>query len=304
MLGEMIEGSRSRLPIIAMAAAAVALATSVVAVVVMLARGSEAPADARIAGSATTTGDATSTASVVEVDVSAADVLKLKQRELVEDAADGVQVSDATLRTALKLQPDDVIAAVGGRVVKREFDLYDAMMGLTMAETTTVYVDLVRDGAPVLARWKLDVSMRAAWRTSRSSPSTGSTNPFLSPRADPTIDADPALVQAIVKVDDTSFEAPRGALDAVFGFTVRGVRTVPAIKNGAPAGVKLYAIRPTSIYAALGFANGDTIRALNGTDTPSIDKVIEAYTTQKAASRWTVEIERRGRPETISIVVK
>ncbi len=44
------------------------------------------------------------------------------------------------------------------------------------------------------------------------------------------------------------------------------VRTVPAVKDGKPAGFKLYAIRPGSLFARLGFLNGDTLVSINGFD--------------------------------------
>lgn len=307
------DGPRSKAPILAIGAATIALLTSIGAVVLILTRDRPAaPATAAPVGVGSASGSAAGSGAakadspgVVDVSIAATDVLKLKQRDLIEDAADGIQVSDETLRKALKLEADDIITAIGGRTVHRELEIYDAMMGLTMSETTAVYVDILRDGKPMLQRWKLDVSMRTAWRSSLALGSASPySDPFGSARPQPTQDPDPDMIDSITKVDDTQVEAPRKTVDALFAFNLRGARVVPSIKNGVPNGIKLYAIRPNSLYSAAGLSNGDTITAINGQETPSIDKVIEAYGKVKTAPRLTLDIIRRGKDMTLTIVVK
>ena len=71
---------------------------------------------------------------------------------------------------------------------------------------------------------------------------------------------------------------------------------MPSIKNGQPDGMKLYAIRPSSVFARLNFNNGDTVHAINGHDLASADKVLEVYTKLKGANELTFDITRRGKP--------
>ncbi len=73
-----------------------------------------------------------------------------------------------------------------------------------------------------------------------------------------------------------------------------GARVVPAIKNGSPAGFKLYAIRPSSLVAALGLANGDRVHTVDGTAVSSMDSALDVYSRLRTATRVTVEVERRG----------
>ncbi len=64
----------------------------------------------------------------------------------------------------------------------------------------------------------------------------------------------------------------------------KGARVVPAVKNGKPDGFKLYAIRPSSVYAKLGLQNGDTLQSINGFDLTSADKALEVYTKLREAT--------------------
>jgi general secretion pathway protein C len=76
----------------------------------------------------------------------------------------------------------------------------------------------------------------------------------------------------------------------------KGARVVPSLKNGKPDGFKLYAIRPGSVFARLGLANGDTLQSINGFELTSVDKVLEVYTKLREATSLEVEITRRGKP--------
>jgi len=81
----------------------------------------------------------------------------------------------------------------------------------------------------------------------------------------------------------------------------RGARVVPSIKDGKPNGLKLYAVRPSSVFATLGIHNGDTIQSINGFSLASPDEAIEAYSKVKDATTWVITLIRRGRPLTLTI---
>ena len=119
--------------------------------------------------------------------------------------------------------------------------------------------------------------------------------PFERPHIDrPAVDVD----GRINRVDDFTYEIERSLLDELLANPAkmaRGARVVPSIKNGKPAGFKLYAIRPTSIYARIGLRNGDTITAVNGIDLTTPDKALEVYEKVKTASTVAVSITRRGK---------
>jgi hypothetical protein len=286
----------SRTATIAVAAASVSVLMSLIAVGVVASRGGEKSTE--------------SAQLTVEASVAAADIVKLK-RDSVTAGTTGVRITDDKLRTALGLQTDDEIVMLGGRVIKRERDITDVLIGASMFEVSMLDVDLLRDGKPLLMRWKIDGDLKSARRldTSTRTPSTAPVLPSTDP--DPwstgTQSSRDPVLDTIRKIDDTHFEVPRSTIDHVLANPMdfaKGARVVPAFKNGVVEGFKLYAIRPSSIWKELGFQNGDTINNINGYEIESIDKVLELATKVRDASSLDVQITRRGRLEMITIDVK
>jgi len=227
--------------IIAIGFAVVALLTSLAAVFVVAGRdGTPAAAPA------------VTKSSVIEKMVDAGDVTKLK-RDVVERVTDdhgnvlGVKMKDESLRAALGLEPGDVITAIGGRAIKREFDVYDAVLGMSMMDASIVYVDVLREKKPTLVRWRLDGDLRSARRDpiARPRPLPGgvSPNPFLNPTT-----ANDPLVDTVRKLDDLNYEVPRTTIDLILAnpdFYARQARLVPSV-HGSVDGFKLYATRTRS----------------------------------------------------------
>ena len=112
---------------------------------------------------------------------------------------------------------------------------------------------------------------------------------------------------SIKKIDDTHYEIDKKLVDAVLANPMgaaKGARVVPAVKNGKPDGFKLYAIRPSSVYAMLGLSNGDTLQAINGFELTSADKALEVYTKLREATSLQVNIQRRGKDMTINYTIR
>src|SRR5690606_8464839 len=102
--------------------------------------------------------------------------------------------------------------------------------------------------------------------------------------------------EGVNKVSDTEFEIDKKVVDKVLEnpmSVARGARIVPSIKNGKANGFKLYAIRPSSVYAKIGLMNGDTIHSINGFDLTSPDKALEVYTKVREATSLSVTATRR-----------
>jgi S1-C subfamily serine protease len=294
---------RPRAPVIAIVTASVAVTLSLIALVVVAARSTKATDPGALA---------------FETAISAGDVVKLKRNtvEVVKEdgSVTGVRITDDKLRDALGLRSDDVIAALAGRAIKREFDVPDAVHGAGMLDAEVLYVDVIRDGKPMLLRWKLDDSLRAARKIDNSSrpPKDGmsaTTDPLANPfdRYGGSLTARDPMLDTIKKIDEFHYEIPKSTVDRALANPLdvaKGARVVPGISMGRPEGFKLYAIRPNSIYAALGFANGDLVRAVNGFELTTADKALEIYTKLKDATSLEVEITRRGREETIRIDIR
>jgi general secretion pathway protein C len=116
-----------------------------------------------------------------------------------------------------------------------------------------------------------------------------------------------AVDSGVRKLDDSTFEVDRALVDKVLAnptAVARGARIVPSVKNGQPNGFKLYAIRPSSVYAKIGLMNGDTLHAVNGFELNSMDKALEVYTKVRESSSLSVSITRRGKPVTLNYTIK
>ena len=116
-----------------------------------------------------------------------------------------------------------------------------------------------------------------------------------------------AVDQGVRKVGDDSYEVDRSLVNKFLANPTQaahGARIVPSVKNGQPNGFRLYAIRPNSVYAKIGFMNGDTVHAINGFELNSMDKALEVYTKVKEANSLAVSITRRGKPVTLNYSIK
>jgi general secretion pathway protein C len=120
-------------------------------------------------------------------------------------------------------------------------------------------------------------------------------------------DLQASIDAGIKKIDDTNYEIDKSLVDKVTANPMafmKGARVVPAMKNGKPEGIKLYAIRPTSPYAKLGLTNGDTLQSINGFELTSVDKGLEIYAKLREATSLEVEVIRRGKPMTIKYKIR
>jgi general secretion pathway protein C len=120
-------------------------------------------------------------------------------------------------------------------------------------------------------------------------------------------DLQAAVDVGIKKIDDNNYEIDKSLVDKVLANPMgvaKGARVVPAVKDGKPDGFKLYAIRPSSVYAKLGLTNGDTLQSINGFELNSADKALEAYTKLREATSLEVDITRRGKPMTLKYSIR
>lgn len=120
-------------------------------------------------------------------------------------------------------------------------------------------------------------------------------------------DIDAMANTAIKKIDETHYEIDKSLVDKVLANPMavgKGARVVPAVKNGKPDGFKLYAIRPSSVYAQLGLTNGDTLQSINGFELTSADKALEAYTKLREATSLQLGVTRRGKDMTLNYSIR
>ena len=135
-----------------------------------------------------------------------------------------------------------------------------------------------------------------------AAPKTAGATP---PADDPDVEA--TLAAGIKKLDDTHVQVSAKVIDLILGNPAaisKGARIVPSMRDGKADGLKIYAIRPSSFYAQMGLANGDTLRTVNGIELTSADRALEAYTKLRVAKAFVLVLERRGKPLTLTVTVK
>ncbi len=115
-----------------------------------------------------------------------------------------------------------------------------------------------------------------------------------------------AINDGIRKISDTEYEVDRALVDRLTQdpLAIKGARIVPSIKDGKSRGFRLYAIRPSSVFAKLGIRNGDTVHAINGFELKSMSDGLEVYGKLQSATNLSVSMTRRGKPVSLNYTIR
>ena len=134
----------------------------------------------------------------------------------------------------------------------------------------------------------------------------GSRHRLHSPRADISL-GDCPTPTGITRIDDFNYKVERDAIEGWFenpACMMRQARIVPYFKDDKPAGFKLFAIRPNTLYSKLGLRNGDVVLKLNGIELNNPESALNAYQGLKDAQTVTMDIVRRGKPKTLKFEIE
>jgi general secretion pathway protein C len=127
------------------------------------------------------------------------------------------------------------------------------------------------------------------------------------PVAQPAINPELGDIDKGVTCSGNSCTVDRSLVEKLLANTTMlatAARFVPSIKDGKPNGFKLYAIRPQSIFGRIGLQNGDTIKAINGSEMTTPDAALGLYTKLRNASHLSVQVERRGETVTLDYTIR
>lgn len=105
------------------------------------------------------------------------------------------------------------------------------------------------------------------------------------------------VTRAVRRTGDAAYEIDRAALDRLLDqppALATGARFVPALRDGKPDGLRVYAVRPCSLFARLGLQSADRIQSIDGQDVSTPDRALAAYQRLRQASDLTLRLERRG----------
>jgi hypothetical protein len=183
---------------------------------------------------------------------------------------------------------------------------------MTPKQALQLFVDAVEATGLTVQQKKDTIIIKLGPKMPKSGPSVADTSVATAPTPTGTSDAaDDDLTKlmdaGIRRISDSHVEISKDLVDAVLAnpmAVAKGARVVPSVKDGKPNGFKLYAIRPSSIYARIGISNGDTLKTVNGFEIDSADKALEVYTKIREATSLDLRLERRGKPVTLRITIK
>jgi hypothetical protein len=175
---------------------------------------------------------------------------------------------------------------------------------MSQAEAWQLFVAAVHSVGLEVEEQGKTVSIRG---TARCAAPVADASPVAPPPVPDAPDPDPAIetIRAgITAVDDVTYQVTRTAFDELIAHgddvtAKRWVRIVPAIRDGQPRGYKLYALRPSSLAATLGFRNGDTLLTVDGQDV----RTMASYGDLSGRKRIVVGIERRGNAVTLTYTI-
>jgi len=83
-----------------------------------------------------------------------------------------------------------------------------------------------------------------------------------------------------------------------------GARVVPSMKEGRPVGLKLFAIRPDSLFAAAGFFNGDLLTEVNGLPLTDPDEVLKAVEGLRTVEQLDFHVTRRDQDVHLRLIIE
>ncbi len=86
----------------------------------------------------------------------------------------------------------------------------------------------------------------------------------------------------------------------------REARVIPNYDkdSGTYKGFKLIGVRPNSLYRAIGIRSGDVIKQINGEELNSPGKALELFTKLQTSSSIMLDIDRRGKSETMNYTIE
>jgi general secretion pathway protein C len=111
----------------------------------------------------------------------------------------------------------------------------------------------------------------------------------------------------IKAVSSNEYNVDRSVLDRVMqdqSLLMRSARIVPEKENGKTVGIRLFGVRPDTLFGVLGMHNGDRIDSINGFDLSSPDAGLQAFAKLKTASHLTINVNRNGKKQNIDYNIK
>ena len=99
----------------------------------------------------------------------------------------------------------------------------------------------------------------------------------------------------VIKVDERELDNALSNLPML----LQQARAVPYFKDGKSIGLRLFAIRPGSLYEKVGLQNGDILKEINGTSLSDITQAVKLFERLKSEKNITLKLERQREDKTL-----
>ncbi len=111
----------------------------------------------------------------------------------------------------------------------------------------------------------------------------------------------------VMSISETEYVLDRAELDSQLSnlsLLLQQARAVPSYKNGQAVGLRVFAIRPDSLYSKIGLRNGDVLLNINGRPLGDLTEAIKLFEVMKAESSFTLSLERNRETKEFSYQVR
>ena len=112
--------------------------------------------------------------------------------------------------------------------------------------------------------------------------------------------------QGVAKQGDNKFVVDKNEIDNALANVDKLFTEVQAVPNfvaGKPAGIKLLAMTPTSIFAKLGLQRGDVLEKINGSDL-DIATGMNLFNQLKNQNHISIDLTRNGKKQTLDYEIR
>lgn len=110
----------------------------------------------------------------------------------------------------------------------------------------------------------------------------------------------------VAKQGDNKFVVDKAEIDNALANVDKLFTEVQAVPNfvaGKPAGIKLLAMTPTSIFSKLGLQRGDVLERINGTEL-DIASGMNLFNQLKSQNRISIDLTRNGKKQTLDYEIR
>ena len=186
----------------------------------------------------------------------------------------------------------------------------DLKPGFTVSSINNYYITVTQGVTELLWKKQEKPEPSAVLASSaRSGPPPRKTPKSPSPAPEKTAAPASKYADGIKQTGPFDYRIDRGMLNEQLQDLAKLGREARVIPNydkesGTYKGFKLIGVRPNSLYRAIGIRSGDVIKQINGEELNSPGKALELFTKLQTSSSIMLDIDRRGKSETMNYTIE